>query len=288
MALTLIGHYDLPFVRRVGISLTILGMPFERKLLSVFSNADALRVYAPIGRVPVLVLEDGEALIDSAAILDYLDDVAGPDHALLPARGAERRKALQLMAFATGASDKAIAIVYERRRTAAKIDEDWVARCRSQLDRALVEIERRLAAASHLPDPRKQPGITVATMLGYLRLKVDEAVPVERFPQLDALSAVAEAEPAYMANLPTLAEIGGNGGAGPFRPFALAGRCPCSLRHRRNVRYGTAARAAQPWSGSLGRCARRGIPRRANGNPARGRRRCWTPCSICWPRAAMP
>jgi glutathione S-transferase len=209
MAMTLIGHYDSPFVRRVGVSLHILDMRFERKLLSVFSNADALRVYAPIGRVPVLVLEDGEALIDSAAILDYLDEIAGPERALLPANGAARREALQLIAFATGASDKAIAIVYERRRTAAKIDQDWLARCRSQLDRALVEIERRLAAAPHLADPRKQPGITVTTMLGYLRLKVAEAVPVGRFPRLDALAVAAEAESAYLANLPTLMEIGG-------------------------------------------------------------------------------
>ena len=82
MAITLIGHYDSPFVRRVGMSLHILGMPFERQLLSVFSNADELRAYNPVGRVPALVLDDGEVLVDSAAILDHLDEVAGPERAL--------------------------------------------------------------------------------------------------------------------------------------------------------------------------------------------------------------
>ena len=57
MAITLIGHYDSPFVRRVGVSLHILGMPFERQLLSVFSHAVELRAYNPVGRVPALVLD---------------------------------------------------------------------------------------------------------------------------------------------------------------------------------------------------------------------------------------
>ena len=209
MVLQLIGHYDSPFVRRVGITLHVLGMPFERQLLSVFGNAAELQAYSPIGRVPVLVLDDGEALIESAAILDYLEDVAGQDRALLPARGMERRAALQLMAFATGASDKAIAIVYEHRRAAAKVDDEWVARCRGQLERALNEIERRLAHAV-ASDPLKQPGMTIATMAGYLRLRVAGAVPPGRYPRLEALSLAAEAEPAYAACLPTLMEIGGS------------------------------------------------------------------------------
>jgi glutathione S-transferase len=115
MALCLIGHYDSPFVRRVGVSLHILGMPFERQLLSVFSNAGELRAYNPVGRVPALVLEDGEVLVDSAAILDHLDEVAGPERALMPASGAARRDAMQKIVLATGINDKAVAITYERR-----------------------------------------------------------------------------------------------------------------------------------------------------------------------------
>ena len=75
MVLRLIGHYDSPFVRRVGVSMHVLGIPFERHLLSVFSGAEEMRAFNPLVRVPVLVLDDGERLIDSAAILDA---TAGP------------------------------------------------------------------------------------------------------------------------------------------------------------------------------------------------------------------
>ena len=61
----------------------------------------------------------------------------GPERALLPAGGKARRDALQKIVLATGVSDKAIAITYERRKPAAKIDEAWIARCRGQQEAAL-------------------------------------------------------------------------------------------------------------------------------------------------------
>ena len=112
----LIGRYDSPYVRRVGISLHLLGLPFEQLPLSPFSQAAELRKYSPLGRMPVLALPDGEVLIDSFAILDYLDEIAGPERMLVPPQGPARRQVLRAIVIATGAADKAIAINYERRR----------------------------------------------------------------------------------------------------------------------------------------------------------------------------
>ena len=64
----LIGRYDSPFVRRVGITLLLLGMPFEQLPLSVFSEATEVRKTSPLGRVPILVLADGEPVIDLSLI----------------------------------------------------------------------------------------------------------------------------------------------------------------------------------------------------------------------------
>src|ERR1700740_3230651 len=101
----LIGMYDSPYVRRVAVSLRLLHMGFEHAAWSVGSDFDRIRAHNPLGRVPTLVLDDGEALIDSSAILDFLDESVGPTRALLPPAGSERRAALYLMALATGAAD---------------------------------------------------------------------------------------------------------------------------------------------------------------------------------------
>jgi glutathione S-transferase len=108
----LIGQYDSPFVRRVAVALRLYGIDYEHRPWSVFSDAGRVRDYNPLCRVPTLVLPDGIALPESAAILDYLDQQAG-DRALVPRSGAERAVALRRTALATGVAEKAVALIYE-------------------------------------------------------------------------------------------------------------------------------------------------------------------------------
>jgi glutathione S-transferase len=206
----LIGHYDSPFVRRVGVSLHVLGVAFERMPLSVFRNAAELRRYNPLGRVPALILVDGEVLIDSGAILDHLDETVGPERALLPAGGRPRRDALRRISLATGIGDKCIAIAYERRKAAEKIDPDWIARCRGQIDLAMAALEQS-GDVRPRPDGRLlQPEITVAAILGYVRLREPDAIPAGKYPKLEALSVAAEASAPFQACRPSIEEIGGS------------------------------------------------------------------------------
>jgi len=129
----LVGQYDSPFVRRVGISLRVLGFDYEHDQRSVFGDFDSMRQTNPLGRIPSLVLEDGAVLIDSAAILDWLDQAVGPERALIPPAGAPRRLALQRIALATGVVDKAGAGAYERIiRPPAYRWPEWIQRCRTQ------------------------------------------------------------------------------------------------------------------------------------------------------------
>ena len=110
----LIGQYDSPFVRRVAIAMRLYGLAFEHRPWSTFGEGDKIAPFNPLRRVPTLVLDDGEALIESAAILDYLDELVGPDMAMIAARGPERRRALKTIALATGLGDKSVSLVYER------------------------------------------------------------------------------------------------------------------------------------------------------------------------------
>jgi glutathione S-transferase len=127
----LIGQYDSPFVRRVAIALRLYGLPFEHRPWSTFGDAEKIAPYNPLRRVPTLVLDGGEALIESTAILDYLDELVGPEKAMIAGSGPERRHALKICALATGLGDKGVSLLYERvlRKDQSKI---WVERCEAQ------------------------------------------------------------------------------------------------------------------------------------------------------------
>jgi glutathione S-transferase len=89
----LIGQYDSPFVRRVGIALTLYDIAFEHRPWSTFGDAEKIRPYNPLGRVPTLVLDDGEALIESHCIPTISTAASGPGGrcSRLPSRSAAGR-----------------------------------------------------------------------------------------------------------------------------------------------------------------------------------------------------
>lgn len=203
----LIGQYDSPLVRRVAVSMHMLGIPFERDTRSVFADADAIRRISPLGRIPALVLDDGEVLIETGAILDHLDESVGPERALLPLGGLERRRALQLIALSTGVLDKVAAIVYERNlRPPEKQFEPWLERCRLQVESGLAALEAATGDGWYLGDRPRQPDIAVACVLGYLPLRAPALFPPGRTPRLERLLAAAEELPAFRATRPAIDE----------------------------------------------------------------------------------
>ncbi|MDG2525394.1 glutathione S-transferase family protein [Stenotrophomonas sp. HITSZ_GD] len=193
----LIGMFDSPFVRRVAVALDRLGLSFEHRDWSVGRDFDRIREYSPLGRVPVLVLDDGEVLTESAVILDWLDGQAGAQ-ALLPAHGAERRQALRLVGYANGAVEKALQQVMERVfRPEEKRHAPWVGRCRTQMEGALQVLDRACADAAGrewlVGEHFGLADLTLACFCTYLR----DALPydLDRFPALAARVARYEALP---------------------------------------------------------------------------------------------
>ena len=198
----LIGMFDSPFVRRVAVSMKLLDLPFEHGNWSVGVDFDRIRAYSPLGRVPVLVLDDGEVLVESAAILDALDDIVGPARALLPASGRPRRAALQLMSLAIGAGEKAREQIYEWMvRPREKYHEPWVARCRDQMRGALGEIEKLCAARAGeawLVDGRlTQADVTVTCLSTFLAESLQIFDAGHPYPQLERAVARCEALPEF-------------------------------------------------------------------------------------------
>jgi glutathione S-transferase len=189
--LILIGQYDSPFVRRVAIALRLYGLAYEHRPWSVFADAEQVAEYNPLLRVPILVLDSGEALIESTIILEYLDETVGSGKAMIARSGPARREALRICALATGLGDKAVSLLYEQvlHPEPARI---WMERCQTQIAGVLDVLEADRA-------PRKTPfwfgdaighaDIAVACVLRFAR----EAHPrIFSQPRWQALAAHSE------------------------------------------------------------------------------------------------
>jgi glutathione S-transferase len=197
----LIGMLDSPFVRRVAVSLRLLEVPFEHRNWSVHRDFELIRQFNPLGRVPALVQSDGEAVIDSSAILDFLDRAAGPERALLPPTGDERRRALHIISLALGAAEKGLALLEETLfRPQAKRYEPRIDRARGQMHGALAEIDRlaQIQAGEWMVAGRMtQADITLTCVFGFLCDALQLGQSWVLYPGLNALSARCEELPAF-------------------------------------------------------------------------------------------
>lgn len=189
----LIGQYDSPFVRRVGIALRLYGMAFEHRPWSVFADGEAVRALNPLMRVPVLVLDDGFVLSDSHMMLDYLDgQVAEP---LFPRAEPARHRALKVAALGTGLAEKAVSLFYERRlhETTSPVWED---RCRVQIGSVLAALEADRAARPGpwwFGDRMGHADIAVACALRFVAEAHPGLIAAADHPALAAHAAQAEA-----------------------------------------------------------------------------------------------
>jgi glutathione S-transferase len=198
----LIGMFDSPFVRRVAVTMKLLEIPFEHANWSVGRDFDRIREYNPLGRVPTLVIEHGECLMESGAILDYLDEQAGPDRALLPRSGPERRQAQKLMAMATGAAEKGVLQVYEGVfRPEEKRHGPWLQRLRTQMNGSLSAIDRHVGergTSQWMVGKRMtQADITAVCVFTFLNDTLKVAADRVMFQSLATLAARCESLPAF-------------------------------------------------------------------------------------------
>jgi glutathione S-transferase len=208
----LVGQLDSPYVRRVATSALLLGIGFEQRPWSVGADQAQLRGVNPLGRVPAWIREDGEVLVESAQILDYLDDVAGFGSGLMPGGLDERFAVRQWLGLLTGVLDKGIDINIERIFNAVPAQSTaWTRRCREQLDTGLAEVERLCAARGDIEwlahHHLTQADVTFACFLTYLRdsLPLDLATRpalAARLARLEALEPLRATYKPFDAPVP--------------------------------------------------------------------------------------
>ncbi len=184
----LIGRYLSPYTRRVAVSLKVLDLPFERKPLTAWHNLDEVRQFNPVGRIPAMILDGGEMIFESSAILDEIDRMVEPGRALLPADGPKRRADLRTLAVATGIMDKAAAARYELvMRPEEKIHQPWVDHNLGQvlsglewLDALFVNVPRNMNIS--------QAVITSVVAYDFLDFAMADLLDLEKYAALRDLS----------------------------------------------------------------------------------------------------
>ena len=195
----LIGQYDSSYVRRVGIALRLYDMPFEHRPWSVFGDAGKIAALNPLTRVPTLVLDDGEVLVDSVTILDHLDELAGPERAMHPRAGVPRRRSLRVAALASGIADKTVSLFYERRLHEAA-SATWEERCLGQIRGTLAVLEADAAGRTSTYWFGERIGhadIAVAASLRHMRDSHPDLASLDGYPALAARCERLEALPVF-------------------------------------------------------------------------------------------
>jgi glutathione S-transferase len=197
----LVGMLDSPYVRRVAVSLQLLGLRFEHQSMSVFRDRDAFHRINPVVRAPTLVCDDGAVLMDSTLILQYAEALARP-RTLMPEGLPQLQRDLQLTGLALAATEKCVQIVYERGlRPPERQHEPWAERVTTQMQAAFAELERwqELTPLSAHRDALRQAHVSVAVGWHFARQMVPQLLPLEAYPRLAAFSAAAEALPEFQA-----------------------------------------------------------------------------------------
>jgi glutathione S-transferase len=198
---TLRTGFGSPFGRKARIAVSVLGLDDKVKVepASTQDDSDPLPKQNPLGKVPVLILDDGSTLFDSPVVLEYLDTFAGGGR-ILPKDTKARFDALRLEALGDGILDAGILIVYEGRyRPPEMAVKGWLDRQSGKIARALTSLE---AAPQSLDSPPTVGQITLACALGYLDFRF-KGEWRKTHPQLVAwLDNFSARVPAFTATVP--------------------------------------------------------------------------------------
>jgi glutathione S-transferase len=198
----LIGMLDSPYVRRVAVSLQLLGLRFEHQPVSVFSTFAQFQRINPVVKAPSLVCDDGVVLMDSTLILQYAEAIAAPRASLVPRGIAELKRSLRITGLALAACEKSVQIVYEHElRPSEKLHQPWLSRVTGQLLAAYGALEAEL---THQPLAASragidQAGVSAAIAWHFTQQMLPQVVVAANYPALQSFSRQAEALPEFAA-----------------------------------------------------------------------------------------
>jgi glutathione S-transferase len=193
----LIGMLDSPYVRRVAVSLECLRVPFEHEAVSVLATFEKFQSINPVVKAPTLVCDDGEILMDSSLILQFVEASAAQGRSLWSADPAGKQHEFRAVGLALAACEKSVQLVYERNLRPKEAQyEPWLERVTGQLLAAYSglegEVQRRPEVFSAL---RCQASISAAVAWQFTQSMLASIVPASHHPGLVSLSTRLERTP---------------------------------------------------------------------------------------------
>ncbi len=190
----LIGMLDSPFVRRVAISLDLLGIDFTHEAVSVFNHFDHFRTLNPVVKAPTLICDDGTVLMDSSLILQFAEAALANGRTLWSGEQLQLQHEYRAVGLALAACEKTAQSVYETNlRPQAKQHEPWLSRVRGQLQAAFAALEQEVATRPVLFHAvAQQASISAAVAWQFCSSMVPELIPAESHPALASLSVRME------------------------------------------------------------------------------------------------
>ena len=201
----LVGPWLSGFTRRTGITMKLLGIPFEHLNLNAYTDKEEVRRYSPMGKVPALVLDNGEVLIDSPGIIDVLHEMAGPEKALIPPSGAARLEALRLIGIGLNIYPKLTALFDESLRPENCRLQSAMEGFAEQAIIGLKLLEVQTAEGWLVNDKLSQADImTVVCYQGASMFILPDQVTAKNFPRLAALTERAIKIDAFASTVPHL------------------------------------------------------------------------------------
>lgn len=196
----LYGRNLSPFARRVAIWCAMQGRDVERQAIMVQGeDFERLKGMNPVGRVPVLELDDGTQLAETYAICDWLDETSPNGWRGLPASGDARRAAWQRLAVAVGTAEKGVALVYERNRRPEQFH--WM----EWQQRLVGQIQGGLAALESGTDDGEIDGAALTAAIAYQFVEITNPWVLEPgYLKLAALTERAMQIPAFAETKPSM------------------------------------------------------------------------------------
>lgn len=195
----LVGMMDSPYVRRVAITMRMLGLAHEHDPVSVFRHMDRFRAVNPVIKAPTLVADDGMVMMDSTLIIEWLEALAAP-RSLMPSSLAEKGRAISLIGFALAGCEKAIQIEYERKRPEGLRSAPWLERIHAQAREAFAHLDKACAQASPwlCGEAFTQADLTLACVWNYVQMVTPDAAPAADHAHVVAFCARCEALPQFL------------------------------------------------------------------------------------------